>query len=57
MAEAEALKWNRSARLANWIVSMIPYGVAMGIAACFGKDSDLPNPPDIPDYFRPDKVD
>lgn len=55
MAEGEALRWNREARLANWIVSMIPYGVARGISACFEKDSELPEIPEIPDYFKLDE--
>lgn len=63
LAKAEAQRWNREGRLAAWIVESLPvyvaYGVAMGIAACFGKDAPLPDLPDtekllrtLPDYLR-----
>lgn len=63
LAEAEAKRWNREGRLAAWLVAWLPafvsYGVANGIAACFGKDAELPALPDwdrllhsLPDYMR-----
>lgn len=67
LAEAEAQRWNREGRLAAWLVAWLPafvsYGVANGIAACFGKDVSLPDLPQwdrlletLPDYLRePDR--
>lgn len=63
LAKAEAQRWNREGRLAAWIVEWLPSfvatGVALGIAACFGKDAQLPPLPEwdrllesLPDYLR-----
>lgn len=64
LAKGEAARWNRQGRLAAWVMAWLPSfmatGVAMGIAACFGKDAELPKLPEwerllesLPDYMRP----
>lgn len=63
LAEADARRWNRQARLTAWVLPYLPEfiatGVAVGIAAVFGKDVELPELPTYdklieswPDYFR-----
>lgn len=63
LAEAEAKRWNRQGRLAAWQMNMTPgyvaLGVALGIAAAFSKDAELPRLPEwdellksLPDYMR-----
>lgn len=63
LVKGEAARWNRQGRLAAWVMEWLPSfmatGVAMGIAACFGKDSELPRLPEwdkliatLPDYMK-----
>lgn len=63
LAKADAQRWNREGRLAAWTMNMLPsymaLGVALGIAACFGKDAELPRLPEwddllksLPDYWK-----
>jgi hypothetical protein len=63
LAKAEGYRWNREARLAAWMIqASLPHlatAVALGIAACFGKDAQLPRLMEwdemlktLPDYLR-----